>query len=205
MSLLTRKLVLASGSPYRAQIMRDVGIDFTVVISDVDESTQPPAEPAEYTRALAIRKAMSIAPRVENGILVVAADTICAIDGEIIGKPSDQDDARRMIRRSCEAGLQRVITGVCVIDTTGMEQWSFSDTSLVDMKPASEQQIADYVASGEPMGKCGALCIESGHDFVRAWRGSYANIMGLPIERLLPLLLRLEFPAGKQRATGNEQ
>lgn len=192
MALLTRKLVLASGSPYRAQLLREAGVDFTVLVSEVDESQQPQTEPEAFTRALAVRKAHAVAPRVEQGTLVVAADTICAINGEIIGKPQDELDAARMIAKACETGLQRVITGVCVVDTSDMQQWAFSDTSLVDMLPATGKQIADYVATGEPMGKCGALCIESGKSFVRAWHGSYSNIMGLPVERLLPLLLKLD-------------
>lgn len=192
MPLLTRKLVLASGSPYRAQLLREAGVDFTVLVSDVDEGQQPHAEPGAFTRALAVRKAHAVAAKTEQGTLVVAADTICAIGAEIIGKPENEADAKRMIARACEAGLQRVITGVCVVDTADMQQWAFSDTSLVDMLPATARQIEKYVASGEPMGKCGALCIESGRSFVRAWRGSYANIMGLPIERLLPLLLKLD-------------
>jgi len=192
MGLLTRNVVLASASPYRAQILRDAGVEFSVAVSDVDESLQPPDRPAAYARALAVRKAQAVAPGVPRGTLVIAADTVCAIGDEIIGKPADADDARRMIARSCEAGTQRVITGVCVVDTEGMTAHAFTDTSLVDMLPATAQQIAEYVASGEPMGKCGALCIESGKGFVRAWRGSYANIMGLPIERLLPLLFRLD-------------
>lgn len=192
MSLLTRKLVLASGSPYRAQLLRDAGVDFTIMVSDVDESLQPPGAPSAFARALAVRKAHAVAARVAQGTLVLAADTICAIGPEIIGKPADAADAMRMIKRSCASGLQLVITGVCVVDTQDMQQWAFSDTSAVDMLPVTDKQIADYVATGEPMGKCGALCIESGRSFVREWRGSYSNIMGLPIERLLPLLLKLD-------------
>ncbi|MCB9893640.1 MAG: septum formation protein Maf [Planctomycetes bacterium] len=192
MGLLSRKVVLASGSPYRAQILRDVGVEFAVIVSDVDESLQPKAEPVSYARDLATRKAQAVATRVGAGKLVIAADTICAIDGDIIGKPADEDDARRMIKRSCTSGLQRVITGVCVIETNDMQSWTFDDTSLVEMKDAPDDKIAEYVASGEPMGKCGALCIESGQSFVKSWRGSYANIMGLPIERLLPLLFKLD-------------
>jgi septum formation protein len=192
MGLLTRKVVLASGSPYRAQLLREAGVDFAVIVSDVDESLQPRIEPVAYARALATRKAQAVAQKVGLGKLVIAADTICAIDGDIIGKPSDAADAQRMIARSCEVGLQRVITGVCVVDTNDMSQVTFDETSMVDMKPASAEEIAAYVASGEPMGKCGALCIESGASFVKSWRGSYANIMGLPIERLLQLLFKLD-------------
>src|SRR5262245_59891272 len=100
MGLLTRKVVLASGSPYRAQLLRDAGVEFAVIVSDVDESLQPKIEPVAYTRALATRKAQAVAQRVGLGKLVVAADTICAIDGEIIGKPADASDAHRMITRA---------------------------------------------------------------------------------------------------------
>lgn len=192
MGLLTRKVVLASGSPYRAQILRDVGVDFAVIVSDVDESLHPKGEPVSYARELATRKAQAVAGKVGQGKLVIAADTICAIDDDIIGKPADEEDAKRMIMRSCMVGLQRVITGVCVVETNDMQSWTFDETSLVEMQNVSEDKIEEYVASGEPMGKCGALCIESGKSFVKAWRGSYANIMGLPIERLLPLLFRLD-------------
>ncbi|MEZ5991223.1 MAG: Maf family protein [Planctomycetota bacterium] len=192
MGLLSRKVVLASGSPYRAQILRDVGLEFAVIVSDVDESLHPKGEPVAYARALAVSKAQAVAKKVGVGKLVIAADTICAIDQDIIGKPEDEEDARRMIARSCETGLQRVITGVCVTDTSTSDEFTLDETSLVEMASASEDQIAEYVASGEPMGKCGALCIESGQSFVKSWRGSYANIMGLPIERLLPLLFKLD-------------
>ncbi|MCA8936683.1 MAG: septum formation protein Maf [Planctomycetes bacterium] len=192
MGLLSRKVVLASGSPYRAQILRDVGVDFAVIVSDVDESLHPKGEPVGYARALATAKAQVVAKKVGVGKLVIAADTICAIDQDIIGKPENEEDAKRMIARSCETGLQRVITGVCVMDTNTGEEFTLDETSLVEMAPASEEQITEYVASGEPMGKCGALCIESGQSFVKSWKGSYANIMGLPIEQLLPLLFKLD-------------
>jgi septum formation protein len=192
MSLLKHSVVLASASPYRAQILRQAGVEFTVQVSDVDESLQPKDKPEAYARALAVRKAQAVAPKVGKGVLVIAADTVCAIGDDIIGKPEDEADAERMIARSCEAGTQRVITGVCVMDTGDMTSHAFTDTSIVDMVKASPEQIAAYVKTGEPMGKCGALCIESGQSFVKSWSGSYANIMGLPIERLLPLLMKLD-------------
>lgn len=192
MSLLTRPVILASGSAYRAQLLREVGVEFTIRISDVDESCQPLAEPAVYAKALATRKAHAVAETAVEQQIVIGADTVCAIGTDIIGKPADGADARRMIERACAAGLQRVITGVCVVDTRDGSTSTFAETSLVDMGPASAEEIAAYVASGEPMGKCGALCIESGRTFVRSWHGSYANIMGLPVERLIPLLLKLD-------------
>lgn len=192
MPLLKRPVILASGSPYRAQILREAGVAFTVQVSNVDEDLHPVDKPEPYCRSLAARKAMAVVPNVPRESLVIAADTVCAIGDEIIGKPKDAPDAQRMIERACAIGMQRVITGVCVVDANDLTTISFTVTSLVDMKPASKEAIAAYVAGGDPMGKCGALSIETGEDFVRAWKGSYANIMGLPIERLIPVLLRLD-------------
>jgi septum formation protein len=192
MALLVRPVVLASGSPYRAQLLRESGVAFRVQVSDVDENLQPPDEPAAYARALAARKAGAVAAGADARELVVAADTVCALGREIIGKPADEADAERMIARACNAVLQRVITGVCVVDRRDGRALAFAVTSLVEMQPATPQAIAAYVATGEPMGKCGALCIESGQTFVKAWRGSYSNILGLPLEALLPLLCMLD-------------
>ncbi len=187
----TRPLILASGSPHRRKLMADAGLKFSVEVSEVDEDLHPLAEPERYVVELAARKALAVAARAPRDAVVIGADTTCALGSEIIGKPRDETDARRMIERACAAGLQRVITGVCVVDCRDMAQVTFAETSLVEMKPASAQEIAAYAASGEPMGKCGALCIESGRSFVKAWRGSYSNIMGLPMERLLALLLKM--------------
>jgi len=192
MSLLKRPVILASGSVYRAQILREAGVEFTVQVSNVDEDLHPIDKPEPYCRSLAARKAMAVVPNVPREAIVIAADTVCAIGDEIIGKPRDPADAQRMIERACAIGMQRVITGVCVVDASDLTTISFTATSLVDMKPASKEAIAAYVASGDPMGKCGALSIETGGDFVQAWKGSYTNIMGLPIERLIPVLLRLD-------------
>lgn len=192
MPLLLRPVVLASASPWRAQILREAGVDFLVQPSNVDETLHPLEKPRAYCRNLAARKAMNVAPTVPRETIVIAADTICAIGDEIIGKPRDAADAQKMIERACTTGLQRVITGVCVVDAGDLSTFSFTDVSLVEMKPASREEIAAYVATGDPMGKCGALSIETGGNFVKALKGSYSNVMGLPIERLLPILLRLD-------------
>jgi len=192
MGLLTRPVVLASASPFRAQILREAGIEFTVQPANIDEDLHPIDKPRPYVRSLAARKAMAVATGVPRESIVVAADTTCAIAHEIIGKPGDAADAQTMIERACKAGLQRVITGVCVVDARDLATISFTATSLVEMRNASREEIAAYVATGEGMGKCGALSIESGGTLVKAWRGSYANIMGLPIEKLLPILLRMD-------------
>lgn len=191
MSLIQRNVVLASGSPYRKRLLEEAGVAFRVVISNVDEDLHPHDEPQVYVRSLASRKAMAVAPACPDS-LVIAADTICTWRGRIVNKPADAADARRMIAEACDARLQRVITGVCVMDTRDMTTLSFAESSIVEMKAASAEEIDAYVKSGEPMGKCGALAIESSGSFVARYEGSYANIMGLPVERLLPVLLKLD-------------
>jgi septum formation protein len=185
---LGRRLILASGSPYRKKLLEDSRVEFEVMVSDVDESMQPFTTPEEYVVALALRKAQTVAAMVGDAI-VVGADTECAIGSEVIGKPRDAEHAVTMIARGCEAGIQRVITGVAIVDGATMEAETGVVTSLVEMRPTPIELIRAYVATGEPMGKCGALCIEGNHGFVKRWEGSYSNIMGLPLEWLLPRLL----------------
>ena len=192
MSLILREVVLASGSSARKQILEQAGVKFSVIVSNVDEYLHPHDEPEKYVTTLAARKALAVVPRVNKGAIVIAADTICTWRGKIINKPTDENDARKIIAEAVAMKLQRVITGVCVIDTRDMATFSFAETSVVEMKSATAEEIDAYVKTGEPMGKAGALAIESSASFVAKYEGSYANIMGLPIERLLPLLLKLD-------------
>lgn len=182
------RVVLASGSPYRQKLLREAGVEFTVEVSHIDESLQPHDEPERYARGLALRKAQSVAARIDNA-LVIGADTICAIGKQIIGKPRDEAHAVDILSRACAAGVQRVITGCCVIDTRDMKTAAESVSSLVEMRPVPTEIIRAYVKTGEPMGKCGALCIEGNHDFIKRFTGSYSNIIGLPLEWLLPTLI----------------
>lgn len=187
---LRRTIVLASGSPYRRMLLEEARVPFVVDVSDVDESLQPMMSPDGFAISLALRKARAVAARHPDA-LVIGADTVCAIGDEIIGKPVDAEDAVRMIQRGCEAGLQRVITGVAIVDSLTMAAETGAVTSLVEMRNPPLELIRAYVATGEPMGKCGALCIEGQHGFVKRWEGSYSNIMGLPLEWLLPRLVEM--------------
>ena len=192
MTFTSREIVLASGSSARRSLLEAAGVKFSVVVSNVDEDLHPHDEPTAYVRSLASRKAMAVLPLVSKEAIIIGADTICTLGGKIINKPVDDDDARRIITQACKMRLQRVITGVCIIDARDMTTLGFSETSLVEMKPASAAEIDAYVKTGEPMGKAGALAIESASGFVASFEGSYANIMGLPIERVLPILMRLD-------------
>jgi len=187
---ISRRIVLASGSPYRKQLLEGTGVEFGVLTSGIDESMQPKTKPERYAQELGLRKAQAVSSRCADA-LVIGVDTICAIGDDIIGKPKDHEDAEAMIVRACASGIQRVISGIAVIDTRDMYTVSESITSLVEMRSVPKEIIRAYVKSGDPMGKCGALSIEGSHSFIKGYQGSYSNIMGLPLEWLLPVLIEL--------------
>jgi len=177
-------LVLASRSPRRSEILRQAGIPFEVRAADVDESVLP-GEPVEtYVRRVAEQKAMAVdtAP----GDVILSADTVVVIGGEILGKPQDSADAVRMLERL--AGREHeVITGVCL--QRGRELLYDRAITRVWFKPLTREEIEAYVTSGEPMDKAGAYAIQGlAAKFIERIEGSYTNVVGLPIELVTKLL-----------------
>jgi septum formation protein len=177
-------LVLASQSPRRSEILRQAGIPFTVRAADVDESVLPGESPADYVRRLAAAKAYAIEAAETEAVL--GADTTVVIDGEILAKPADAADARRMLallsgrRHEVLTGicLRRGMRGVCEYATTGVVFASLTDA-----------EIGEYVASGEPMDKAGAYAIQGlASKFVERIEGDYFNVMGLPVALVYRLL-----------------
>jgi len=177
-------LVLASGSPRRRELLEGLGVRFKVRPVDLDESPLPGEAPGDYVLRLAIEKA---AARVEPGELVLAADTTVVVDGEILGKPRDDEDARRMLRLL--AGREHaVLTGIALGKAAEV------DETLVRFAPLSEAEIDWYVATGEPRDKAGAYAIQGlGSLFVDGVEGSYSNVVGLPIPRMYRLFARLGY------------
>jgi septum formation protein len=172
-------LVLASGSARRADLLRAAGIPFEAVAADVDESHQA-GEPADrYVRRLAEAKAERVATS-RPGRLVLGADTTVVVDGDVLGKPDDADDAARMLRR-LSGRSHLVITGVCLIGPAGNRRTEAAVTT-VEFRPLSSEEIADYVRSGEPMDKAGAYAIQGGAaTFVTRLDGPRDNVVGLPM------------------------
>jgi septum formation protein len=181
------ELVLASGSPRRRELLEGLGVRFTVRPVDLDESPLPDEDPRDYVLRLAIEKA---AARVEPGELVLAADTTVVVDGEILGKPQDDEDARRMLRLL--AGREHaVLTGIAL---NGSGKAAEVDETLVRFAPLSEAEIDWYVATGEPRDKAGAYAIQGlGSLFVEGVEGSYSNVVGLPVPRMYRLFARLGY------------
>ncbi len=176
------RIILASGSPRRRELLRNLGLDFTVIPSEVDEGDHFGLAPAALAEELARAKAMQVAKR-ERG-LVIGADTIVIIDGGVLGKPRDHDEAVWML--SLLAGrTHTVITGLAVEDTeTGCSVVEHEETQ-VTMRPLSADQVSGYVRTGEPMDKAGAYAVQGvGSLLVERIQGDYFNVVGLPVARL---------------------
>jgi septum formation protein len=177
-------LVLASASPRRRDLLGRLGVPFAVAAADVDETPVVGEAPLALVRRLAAAKAAAV-----DGPLVLAADTIVEVDGEILGKPVDVDDARRMLRR-LSARTHHVHTGVAARSGERVEQATV--TTDVRLVPLTAAAIEWYVATGEPMDKAGAYAIQGvGTVFVESVRGSVSNVVGLPLTTAVGLLHRL--------------
>jgi septum formation protein len=178
-------LILASASPRRARILRDLGLSFEVIVSGVDESTPEGEAPAASALRLARAKATAVAAQ-GRGLPVLAADTLVACDGLVLGKPEDPDDAARMLR-ALAGRTHEVVSGVCVVSdgTTcaDVERTSVTFDTLTD------EEIARYVATGEPLDKAGAYHVDGmGALFIRGVAGSPSNVAGLPVTLVRRLL-----------------
>jgi septum formation protein len=183
-------LILASGSPRRHQLLSCLGLPFRVVVPDVDEDVPSAANltPEEMAEALAAAKALSVAQHEGQG-LVLAADTL-VVDGEtILGKPRDADEAAAMLRRLRDRE-HRVITGLALVDAARPDLRIVDHvTTMVRMRPYSEEEIAAYIARGEPFDKAGAYAIQD-EQFrpVASYDGCYCNVVGLPLRAVVRLL-----------------
>ncbi len=188
-------LILASQSPRRAELLRNAGISFEVRPADVDESAREGEEPFEYVRRLAREKALAVLAVAPEGAVVLGADTTVVVDGESLGKPSDTKDARRMLER-LSGRIHQVTTAVCLArrDRNGAVMAEVeSEVTEVEFSAMSAQEIAAYVASGEPMDKAGAYAIQGGASrWVPRIRGCYFNVVGLPVARVCAMLARAQ-------------
>lgn len=180
---MRRRIVLASASPRRRELLSQVGIPFEVIPADVPEQGRPEREPCELARALALEKAQATAARVEDG-LVLGADTLVVIDSRVLGKPTDAEDARAMIR-ALSGRTHQVITGVGLIDRQHGETVATDVAHAVTdvtFLPWSEEAIDAYVATGEPLDKAGAYAIQGyAAVLIEGICGCYFNVVGLPL------------------------
>lgn len=181
------KIILASQSPRRKELLERMGIrDFETISPNVDESAFHGLPPEELVRRLSAEKAAAVAGKVGEDAIVIAADTVVALEGAVLGKPADELDAFKML--SALSGVRhQVYTGVTVC--RGGEKQTAHEVTDVTFRELSEREIEDYIATGEPMDKAGAYGIQGyGALLIQGISGDYYNVMGLPVCRLSGML-----------------
>ncbi len=181
-------IILASNSPRRRELLRQIGLSFATDPSDVDEKVLAGEPPESYVVRVALDKARAAAARAGSGI-IIAADTIVVLDDGILGKPVDRPDAERML--SLLSGrMHVVITGLAIIDAAKGKTVTGTSLTRVWFRDLSRDEIASYVKSGEPLDKAGAYGIQGkGALLVKQIEGCYFNVVGLPLSLLGELLL----------------
>jgi len=171
-------LVLASASPRRQELLRNAGITFEMQPADIPENPLPGEAAKASAERLAREKALAVA-RYRPNDCVLGADTVVVVDGQLLGKPSDAADAARMLRM-LSGREHQVITGVCLV-VNGQPSVA-SETTVVNVGEITDKNIADYVASGEPMDKAGAYAIQGiASRWIPRIEGDYSNVVGLPV------------------------
>ncbi len=189
---MQKKVILASGSPRRKQLLETAGVELVVEVPCVDESHDTKIIPQTYVKKTAYAKADAVY-RVHLGenAVIVAADTIVVRDGIILGKPKDEVDARHTLALLSDRG-HHVMTGVCVIDAKSGKSVQFVSETEVHFTHLSDRMIERYVATGEPMDKAGSYGIQAGAaGFVEKIVGSYTNVVGLPVCETMAVLREL--------------
>jgi septum formation protein len=186
-------LILASASPRRAELLRNAGISFTVDPAHIAEEPSPGESPLAYAQRLARDKALAVLAR-HPEVTVLGADTVVVVDEHLLEKPTDAADAARMLRL-LSGRKHEVITGVCVANS-GFQQTE-AEVTQVTFAPLSEEEIAFYVGTGEPMDKAGAYAIQGiASRWAKQIIGCYFNVVGLPVPRVYRLLHAAEAAAG---------
>jgi septum formation protein len=183
-----KQIILASASPRRRELLRQIGVDFTIDPADVDERVLPNESPEAYATRVALEKARVAAQRAGKGI-IIAADTIVVLDNAILGKPADHGDAERMLKM-LSGRTHQVMTGIAVMDSATGKTVTRASITNVRFRELSPDEISWYAATGEPLDKAGAYGIqEKGSLFISRIEGCYFNVVGLPLSLLGEMLL----------------
>jgi septum formation protein len=182
-------IILASASPRREVLLRALGVEFRVIPSLAEEAASLPEGTECRTKTLALRKAIEVAARVEEG-LVLGADTVVDCDGRVLGKPRGMDEARQFLRQ-LSGRSHLVMTGLALVEAGSGRTETGHDVTHVWLRPLTDEEIEAYVRTGEPLDKAGGYAIQEGAAaFVEGIKGSFTNVVGLPLGRLRALLLR---------------
>jgi len=185
------KLILASASVRRAEILHDAGISFSVLSSAVDETPMAGEPPAKLVQRLADAKAELVSARAVGPAIIIAADTEVVLDGHVMGKPRTSEDARQMLTK-LSGRTHSVLTGVTLVRLPDAERRSFVETTHVHFAHIPDAEITKYLGTGEPFDKAGSYAIQGrAGRYVPRIEGCYFNIVGLPLARLCQALAEL--------------
>jgi septum formation protein len=180
--IVMEKIILASGSPRRKELLEQIGVRFTIEKAEGEEIITS-VVPEEVVKELSMQKAQEVAAK-SDGTIILAADTVVAAEGQILGKPKDKEDAMRMLRM-LQGKSHQVLTGVTVLLRRQQKTICFAEETKVHVFPMTEAQMEAYVDSGEPMDKAGAYGIQGKFAvYVAGIEGDYNNVVGLPVGRL---------------------
>lgn len=181
-------IILASASPRRKELLSLLDIPFKVLVSDVDETLPDGLPPYFIAESLSLKKAAAVAANVTGHSLVIGADTIVVLDGKILGKPSDEDDAFSMLKE-LSGKWHSVISGVTVLDNKSAKSESFYVETKVKFSHLSDDEIREYIKTKEPNDKAGSYGIQGkGAKFIEKIEGDYFNVVGLPVQKLYSVL-----------------
>ncbi len=183
--MVTQRIILASGSPRRRELLDQIGLEFEVIPSTAAEDVLPEETPEHLVQRLSLAKAQEVAARPDiNGRWFIGSDTIVLIDGLILGKPRDNDHARQMLKQ-LSGREHQVLSGIAIIDKQSDREHVEAVATRVRFRVLTDSEITRYIATGEPADKAGAYAIQGlGVCFVAGIEGSYSNVVGLPLCRL---------------------
>jgi septum formation protein len=185
------RIILASSSPRRRELLRNLGFAFDVIQPSADETVSENETPEDFVLRVSVEKASSVSGSLGEGAVVIGADTIVVVDGEILGKPEDPEEASSMLRK-LSGKEHHVYTAFSIVRPKDEILHSEIVDTSVRVKPLAASEIEGYIKTGEPMDKAGAYGIQGiGSFMVRGIEGSYSNVVGLPVEELLAALKKL--------------
>lgn len=184
---MPRRIVLASKSPRRRQLLEQIGLEFEICESSYEEDMSAMADPFALVKFLALNKAMAVAKKYEDAI-IIAADTFVVFDNKFLGKPKSETEAKEMLRL-LSGKTNIIVTGLALIDTKSGRVINEVDQATVKMIDLSDEEIDSYVATGHPLDKAGAYGVQGvGAVLIERIEGDYNNILGLPLNKLYPIL-----------------
>lgn len=182
-----KKIILASTSPRRKELLRLIGLDFEIVPSDYKEDLSLSKNPVKVVKTFSLEKAKDVAGKIKKGI-VIGSDTVVVLQGKILGKPNSKDRAKEMLNRISGKKV-KVYSGIALIDAESEKCLVKHVVSIAKIKKLSGQEIKNYIATGEPLDKAGAFGIQGrGALIVESVKGDYFNIVGLPLFKLSEML-----------------